>query len=201
MAAEISRLEREGRVVIENKSYFVFRERGSALPASCGKSARSRADFSRGGGGTGKEIDLDVFDSRYTHVVLWHKPNGRVAGAYRLAWTQDILSTAGPRGLYTSTLFRFDPAFFRALGPAVELGRSFISPEFQKDYSPLLLLWQAIGRSVAARPEAPVLFGPVSISADIRRLRGSSWSSSFASAGSEPIWRAGFLLADRFARA
>jgi hypothetical protein len=79
---------------------------------------------------------------------------------------QDILPGSGVRGLYTSTLFRFAPAFFRALGPAVELGRPFISPEFQKDYAPLLLLWQAIGRAVAARPEAPVLFGPVSISTD-----------------------------------
>jgi hypothetical protein len=122
--------------------------------------------FRAAGEETGKDLDLDIFDAHYTHLILWHKPSGCVAGSYRLAWTQDILPGSGVRGLYTSTLFRFAPAFFSALGPAVELGRSFISPEFQKDYAPLLLLWQAIGRSVAARPEAPVLFGPVSISAD-----------------------------------
>lgn len=167
LTAEIGRLEKAGRVVIENESYAVFRERGSAIPALMREIGRARElTFRAAGEGTGKDLDLDVFDRHYTHLILWHKPSGRVAGAYRLAWTQDILPGGGVRGLYTSTLFRFNPAFFRALGPAVELGRSFISPEFQKDYAPLLLLWQAIGRSVAARPEAPVLFGPVSISAD-----------------------------------
>jgi putative hemolysin len=167
LSAEISRLEREGHVVVENESYTVFRERGSAIPALMRETGRAREiTFRAAGEGTGKDLDLDAFDEHYTHLLLWHKASGRVAGSYRLAWTQDVLPASGVRGLYTSTLFRFAPAFFRALGPAVELGRSFISPEFQKDYAPLLLLWQAIGRSVAARPDAPVLFGPVSISAD-----------------------------------
>jgi hypothetical protein len=62
-------------------------------------------------------------------------------------------------------LFHYKPEFFQRLGPAVELGRSFISREFQKDHSALFLLWQAISRSVAARPDSPTLFGAVSISA------------------------------------
>jgi hypothetical protein len=92
--------------------HAVFRERGSAIPALMREIGRAReVTFRAAGEGTGKEIDLDVFDARYTHLILWHKPSGRVAGAYRLAWTQDILPTGGVRGLYTSTLFRFDPAF------------------------------------------------------------------------------------------
>jgi putative hemolysin len=165
--AEIEHLKQEGRVVVENESYAVFRARGDAIPALMREIGRARElAFRATGEGTGKDLDLDVFDASYTQLILWHKASERIAGSYRLAWTQDILPASGMRGLYTSTLFRFAPAFFRALGPAVELGRSFISPEFQKDYAPLLLLWQAIGRSVAARPDAPVLFGPVSISAD-----------------------------------
>ena len=167
LTGEINRLREAGQVVVENESYAVFRERGSAIPALMREIGRAReVAFRAAGEGTGKELDLDVFDSSYTHLILWHKPSARIAGSYRLAWTQDILPTQGIRGLYTSTLFRFSPAFFRTLGPAGELGRSFIHPDFQKDYAPLLLLWQSIGRSVAARPEAPVLFGPVSISAD-----------------------------------
>ena len=167
LSTEIRRLERNGCIVVENESYAIFRERGSAIPALLREIGRARErTFRAAGEGTGKDLDLDIFDAHYTQLVLWHKASGRIAGSYRLAWTQDILPKSGVRGLYTSTLFRFAPAFFQALGPAVELGRSFISPEFQKEYAPLLLLWQAIGRSVAARPEAPVLFGPVSISAD-----------------------------------
>lgn len=49
---------------------------------------------------------------------------------------------------------------------AVELGRTFIRADFQKDDVSLMLLGQAIGHAVAARPSAPVLFGAVSISAN-----------------------------------
>ncbi len=55
---------------------------------------------------------------------------------------------------------------FPRIGPAIELGRSFVTREYQKQYAPLLLLWKGIGAYVAAHPENPVLFGPVSISND-----------------------------------
>src|SRR5262249_579175 len=38
----------------------------------------------------------------------------------------------------------------------------------QKNYAPLLLLWKGIMRAVQRRPEAPVLFGAVSISNQYR---------------------------------
>jgi len=46
------------------------------------------------------------------------------------------------------------------------MGRSFVVPDYQKQYAPLLLLWKGIGLFVAANPSRPVLFGPVSISND-----------------------------------
>ncbi len=81
-----------------------------------------------------------------------------------MAWTSDILPTSGLAGLYTNTLFRYSRHFFDVLGPTVELGRSFLRPEYQRDFAPLLLLWQGLGRCVGARPEAPTLFGAVSVS-------------------------------------
>src|SRR5208282_870260 len=53
---------------------------------------------------------------------------------------------------------------------AMELGRSFVRPEYQRQYAPLLLLWKGIARFVAAHPETPVLFGAVSISNDYSSL-------------------------------
>src|SRR5262249_4223676 len=70
----------------------------------------------------------------------------------------------GPQGLYTSTLFRFKPNFLREIGPALELGRSFVRPEYQKSFTALLLLWKGIGAYVASHPWYRILFGPVSIS-------------------------------------
>jgi putative hemolysin len=166
VAEEICELEKKNRKILENRSYAVFAERGIAMPIVLREIGRLRElTFRAVNEGTGKALDLDSFDHYYTHFVLWHKEKGCVTGGYRLAWTQDVLPERGIDGLYTSTLFRFAPAFFKTIGPAVELGRSFIRAEFQKDYAPLLLLWQAIACCVISRPDAPVLFGPVSISA------------------------------------
>jgi len=118
------------------------------------------------GEGTGKSRDLDLFDDYYWHIVLWHKTKRELVGAYRAGYTAEILAERGISGLYTSTLFRFDEKIFQELGSALELGRSFVRPEYQRQYAPLLLLWKGIARVVARRPEVPVLFGAVSISND-----------------------------------
>ena len=76
----------------------------------------------------------------------------------------------GVRGLDTSTLFRYKPGFFRRLGPALELGRSFIRLEYQRSYAPLLLLWKGIGRFIVDNPQYKTLFGPVSISDEYQTL-------------------------------
>ena len=90
-------------------------------------------------------------------------------GAYRAGGTTEILAAHGIEGLYTSTLFRYDARVFEKLGPALELGRSFVRPEYQRQYAPLLLLWKGISRLLATHPETPVLFGAVSISNDYSR--------------------------------
>jgi putative hemolysin len=120
--------------------------------------------FRANGEGTGRPADLDSFDSYYRHLFLWDSAGRRLAGAYRLAITTDVLPRRGVAGLYSSTLFRFQSGFFDRLGPAVELGRSFVRAEYQRDFAPLLLLWKGIMRLVARRREAPQLFGAVSIS-------------------------------------
>jgi putative hemolysin len=70
----------------------------------------------------------------------------------------------GRRGLYTSTLFEYPTAFLDRIQPAIELGRSFVRPEYQKYYHPLMLLWKGIGRFVTLNPQYKTLIGPVSIS-------------------------------------
>ena len=56
------------------------------------------------------------------------------------------------------------------LGPALEMGRSFVREEYQRGYTPLLLLWKGIGRYVNENPRYRMLFGPVSISRDYSDL-------------------------------
>jgi putative hemolysin len=143
--------------------------------------------FRAAGEGTGKSKDLDEFDRHYLHLFVWHRENREIVGAYRLAPTSEILRKHGKRGLYTQTLFALEDGFLGRLGPALELGRSFVRPEYQRDYQPLLLLWKGIGAYVAAHPEYRTLFGPVSISNDYLPASRQLIVNYFASQPGDPI--------------
>jgi len=166
LAAELSALALN-RCLIENGEFSVHLARADEIPGLLREVGRLREmTFRKAGEGTGKSLDLDRYDDYYWHLLLWHKEKRELVGAYRAGYTAEILPQHGVDGLYTSTLFRFKEPLFKKLGPALELGRSFIRPEYQRQYAPLLLLWKAIARMVALRPDVPVLFGAVSISND-----------------------------------
>jgi putative hemolysin len=120
--------------------------------------------FRAAGEGTGAVCDLDRFDPFYLHLFLWNTEKREIVGAYRIGDVPRLLARFGHKGLYTDSLFRFSGGFLERLGPALELGRSFIRPEYQRQYSPLLLLWRGIGAYVAQRPEYCTLIGAVSVS-------------------------------------
>jgi len=120
--------------------------------------------FRLAGEGTGKELDIDIYDSYYLHLFVFKEDSRELVGAYRLGPTDRLLSRLGRKSLYTQTLFTFHPTFFQKVHPGLELGRSFVRPEYQKSYQALLLLWKGIGRFIARYPRYRFLFGPVSIS-------------------------------------
>lgn len=116
--------------------------------------------------GTGTSLDLDRFDDYYTHVFIWQRQKQELVGAYRLGKSDRILETLGKHGLYTSTLFKFRKKLLKRISPALEMGRSFIRREYQKNYSSLLVLWKGLAHYIAANPEYKILFGPVSINSE-----------------------------------
>jgi putative hemolysin len=159
------------RLLTENAEFAVYAARGAELPHLLDELGRLREiAFRASGEGTGHCIDIDAFDSYYWHLLLWNKSNHELAGAYRAGDTDEIIRAHGIKGLYTHTVFRYDERLFLKIGSALELGRSFVRPEYQRHYAPLLLLWKGVARFVAAHPTAPVLFGAVSISNDYTRL-------------------------------
>src|SRR5450755_1530635 len=164
LAEEVARIPKD-RCLAEIGELAVYVGTAREMPHLLHEVGRLRElTFRKVGEGTGKSRDLDPFDDYYWHIVLWHKTKQELVGAYRAGDTAEILAERGISGLYTSTLFHYDERVFQKLGPAMELGRSFVRPEYQRQYAPLLLLWKGIARMVARRPQIPVLFGAVSIS-------------------------------------
>ncbi|HLH03811.1 MAG TPA: GNAT family N-acyltransferase [Bryobacteraceae bacterium] len=158
-------------LLAQNTEFRVYGARAEQIPETLLEIGRCREQTYREvGEGTGRGRDLDRFDAYYQHILLWHGKDRRVAGAYRLVATPDVLPKRGIAGLYSSTLFRYQPEFFASIGPAVELGRSFVCREYQRHYAPLLLLWKGILAHLARRPECGVLFGAVSMSSDYQPL-------------------------------
>ncbi len=164
---EIDCLLQNGDGMLENDEFSVLLAKAEDIPHTLQEIGRLREiTFREESEGTGQATDLDKYDTYYRHLILWSKNNREVVGAYRLAMTDEVLERFGKKGLYTSTLFRYKRALLEHLGPALELGRSFIRPEYQRNYTSLLLLWKGIGAVILKYPRYKSLFGPVSINND-----------------------------------
>jgi putative hemolysin len=163
---EIARLPPDA-CLVETESFQVFCADSRAIPSTLREIGRLRELSYRAiGEGTGRDVDLDRFDDDYQHLFLWDREKRQVVGAYRIGQSDRIVASRGVDGLYTRTLFKYDHRLLARLGaPALELGRSFIRTEYQKNYSALLLLWRGIGQFVVRNPQYRLLFGPVSVSA------------------------------------
>lgn len=170
VAADIAALP-PSRLLAENSEFAVYAARAAEIPHLLDELGRLREiTFRASGEGTGLHMDIDQFDFYYWHLLLWHKSNKELAGAYRAGNTDEVIRAHGIKGLYTHTVFRYDERLFMKIGSALELGRSFVRSEYQRHYASLLMLWKGIARFVADRPQTPVLFGAVSISSDYNSL-------------------------------
>jgi len=155
----------QSQVVLESGRYQVLCSAASRLPAVLPEIGRLREiAFRQVGEGTGLPRDIDQFDEAYEHLFVWDRLAREVAGAYRLGATDVVAAGGRVEGLYTRTLFEYDARLLEQIGPALELGRSFVAPGYQRDFSPLLLLWKGISRVVARSRRYRRLFGVVSIS-------------------------------------
>ncbi len=160
----------EGRKLSSGGSLEVHLVEAADVPTTFEEITRLRElSFRAVGEGTGKAADRDEFDAHYQHLVLWDRQAGVIAGAYRMVRVDQALKRGGPGALYTNTLFHLKPAFLERVTNGIELGRSFVRLEYQRDFQPLYLLWKAIAAFVARHPAYRYLMGPVSISSDYSR--------------------------------
>ena len=93
--------------------------------------------FRAGGGGTGRELDIDKFDTDaaygYKQLVLWDPEAERIIGGYRYVLCDDIVYDKYGQPILTSShMFRFSKKFIKNdLQHTIELGRSFVTIDYQ----------------------------------------------------------------------
>lgn len=163
LAAEIAALP-PADCLLRQGGFDVWCAEAARLPLTLREIGRLRElSFRAMGEGSGQACDLDAFDAHYQHLVVWSREERALVGAYRIGDVQAIMARLGVAGLYTHQLFDFGPELPRHLGPALELGRSFVAPAYQRSFQPLRLLWSGIAVLLQRRPELRWLYGPVSV--------------------------------------
>jgi putative hemolysin len=164
IAADINAL-RPSRCLVRSGRWEVYLASKAELPNVLRELGRLRElTFRREGEGTQQPLDLDKYDDYYRHLFLYDRAAGCLVGAYRIGRGRAILRQHGRRGFYLHSLFRMKKALEPFLAESLELGRSFVRIEYQKQPRPLALLWKGIAEYLSRHPEYRYLIGPVSIS-------------------------------------
>lgn len=162
--ADIRTLPQESCLLRQGDS-AVYMARYDQLPNVMREIGRGReVSFREAGGGTLKPVDLAPQDEYYEHLFIWNQKDRAIVGAYRIGRADEIIAKHGPQGLVCAGLFHFKPDFVQRLNPGLELGRSYVLPEYQKSYSSLLMLWGGIIAFIAREPRYNVIFGSVGVS-------------------------------------
>jgi hypothetical protein len=131
--------------------------------------------FRSAGGGIGEELDLDQYDLSETHpykqLIVWDPANREILGGYRFIHCNNLGKDArGEVPLATAHLFNFSDTFINDyLHFVIELGRSFVQPDYQsskagsKALFALDNLWDGLGALMIDYPEVKYFFGKVTM--------------------------------------
>lgn len=130
--------------------------------------------FRASGGGTGKSVDLDEYDTGeicYEQLIVWSPEDEEIIGGYRYIKCSDAIDKeTGEIHLSTTHYFDFSERFIRDYLPyTIELGRSWVQPNFQPTVNPrkglfaLDNIWDGLGALVIFNPEIRYFFGKVTM--------------------------------------
>lgn len=137
--------------------------------------------FRDSGGGTGLDCDIDVFDTReenfFYQLIVWNPVDRAIVGGYRFLLCDHLPTDAnGQVDTPTSELFHYSEEFVKEYLPyTIELGRSFVQPNYQPSKSlskglySLDNLWDGLGSLIDLYPEAKYYFGKVTMYPSLER--------------------------------
>ncbi len=165
LVREIEALYKQDKMLFRNGNYEVFFSAYAEIPSIMREIGRQRElTFRAIGEGSNLPFDLDQYDEHYHHLFLWDSAGKKLVGAYRMALGSEVMKKRGIDGFYTSSLFEFDPELQPFFRKVIEMGRAYISTEYQQKPLPLFLLWRGIIHVCLRNPEHKFLMGGVSIS-------------------------------------
>lgn len=130
--------------------------------------------FRDAGGGTGKETDIDNYDTQenpYKQLIVWDPEAKEILGGYRYMLCADApKDEKGDVKMATSRVFHFSQDFKDNYLPyTLELGRSFVQPAYQsskagaKALFALDNLWDGLGALTVDHPEIKYFFGKITM--------------------------------------
>jgi len=137
--------------------------------------------FRDSGGGTGLDCDIDVFDTRdenyFLQLIVWNPTDKAIMGGYRFLFCDKLpVDENGQVDTPTSELFLYSEKFVKEYLPyTLELGRSFVQPDYQPSKSlakglyALDNLWDGLGSLIDIYPQAKYYFGKVTMYPQLER--------------------------------
>ena len=136
--------------------------------------------FRNSGGGSGLSMDIDEFDTMenpYQQLIVWDPEAEKILGGYRYILGRDIkLDEKGQPLLATAHMFHFSKKFVKKYLPyTIELGRSFVTPEYQsskagaKALYALDNLWDGLGALAIEYPNMKYFFGKMTMYPEYNR--------------------------------
>lgn len=155
-------------ILFESGDYRCYLASPSDIPHTLRELARLREIVFRAvGEGSGKALDTDIYDTYYKHLIVWNVPKQEIAGAYRIGLGYELMARPEKENaFYTSSLFQFQEGILPYLPKAMELGRTIVTPNYQRDVTTLKLLLSGI-LTAAVRLGVQYAIGPVSTTNDL----------------------------------
>ena len=155
-----------------NKIYIITHHNSPNLMLEIGR--LRELTFRAAGGGTGKDCDIDHFDTDpicYKQLIVWNEEEEEIVGGYRFIRCGDVIDYNKQEAkLATSGMFNFSNLFISKYMPyTIELGRSFVQPKFQpgvdarKGLFALDNIWDGLGSIVVDNPDIKYFFGKVTM--------------------------------------
>jgi hypothetical protein len=161
-----------------NKIYIISNHDSPNLMLEIGR--LREVTFRAAGGGTGKDCDIDHFDTDvvcYKQLIVWNDKEEEIVGGYRFIRCGDVIDyNKQDIKLATSGMFNFSERFLKDYMPqTIELGRSFVQPKFQpgvdsrKGLFALDNIWDGLGTIIVDNPDIKYFFGKVTMYLDFNR--------------------------------